>query len=115
MSEDQDRFAPSRLLPVRPNLDQLKHQAKDLLRAIRDGDPSAVEEFKRYHPQGSRLALNADETSALPAYADKMSAKRTQDAGASVKLADAQFVLARSYGSPSWARLGQACKLIDAM
>ncbi|HWN41860.1 MAG TPA: ankyrin repeat domain-containing protein, partial [Thermoanaerobaculia bacterium] len=30
-----------RQFPVRPNLDQLKHQAKDLLRAIRRDDPSA--------------------------------------------------------------------------
>ena len=29
---------PDRHLPVRPNLDQLKHQAKDLLRALRRGD-----------------------------------------------------------------------------
>src|SRR3989442_3209720 len=115
MSEDQDRFTPSRLLPVRPNLDQLKRQAKDLLRAIRDGDPEAIEEFKKYHPKAEWLVTNADETSALPAYADKMSAKRTQDAGASVKLADAQLALARSYGAPSWPRLVQACKLIDAI
>ena len=27
-----------RHFPVRPNLDQLKHQAKDLLRAVRQGD-----------------------------------------------------------------------------
>ena len=30
-----DQNNPTRLLPVRPNLDQLKHQAKDLLRNIR--------------------------------------------------------------------------------
>src|SRR5260370_31778305 len=112
MSEDQDRSVPSRLLPVRPNLDQLKHQAKDLLRAIHRGDPHTIEEFKKYHPKASRLALNADETSALPATADKMSANRTQDARAPIKLADAQLVLARSYGAPSWPRLVQASNLI---
>ena len=31
-----------RHFPVRPNLDQLKHQAKDLLRAVREGDADAV-------------------------------------------------------------------------
>lgn len=36
-----------RHIRVRPNLDQLKHQAKDLLHAIRQGDPDA---------QGDRLA-----------------------------------------------------------
>lgn len=78
-----------RHLPVRPNLDQLKHQAKDLLRAIRKGDPSALAEFNQHHPN-----------SVAP---DK------------AKLADAQLALARSYGAPSWPRLVQACNLIDAI
>jgi len=36
---------PDRRLPVRPNLGQLKHQAKDLLRQIRSADPAPIEEF----------------------------------------------------------------------
>ena len=32
-----------------------------------------------------------------------------------VKLADAQLALARSYQAPSWTRLVQACKLVDAI
>jgi hypothetical protein len=79
----------SRRLPVRPDLEQLKHQAKDLLRAIRAGDPSAIAELERYHP------------------------KKPDPANA--KLADAQLVLARSYEAPSWPRLVQACELIDAI
>jgi hypothetical protein len=78
-----------RYLPVRPNLDQLKRQAKDLLRAIRRGDPSAIEEFNQHHPKPV--------------------------ASYQVKLADAQLALARSYQAPSWQRLVQACKLIDAI
>jgi hypothetical protein len=78
-----------RHLPVRPDLVQLKHQAKDLLRAIRRGDPDAIEEFNHFHPG-----------SVAP-----------QDA----KLADTQLALARSYQAPSWPRLVQACKLIDAI
>jgi hypothetical protein len=78
-----------RRLPLRPNLDQLKHQAKDLLRQFRSGDPAAVDEFRKYHP------ANID-----PAQA---------------KLADAQLVLARSYEAPSWPRLAVACRLINAI
>lgn len=78
-----------RRLPVRPNLEQLKHQAKDLLRRIRNGDPEAIAEFKKHHPE--------------------------QIAASDAKLADAQVVLARSYSAPSWPRLVQACKLIDAI
>ena len=80
---------PDRRLPLRPDLDQLKHQAKELLRALREGDPSAAAEFKKHHPR----------TVAPP----------------KVKLADAQLVLARSYEAPSWPRLVQACSLIDAI
>jgi hypothetical protein len=91
MYDKQDR--PTRHLPVRPNLDQLKHQAKDLLRAIQRGDADAIEEFKTFHPKGELLTEAADE----------------------IKLADAQLALARSYQAPSWQRLVQACKLIDAI
>ncbi len=80
---------PERRLPLRPNLDQLKHQAKDLLRQLHCGDPSAVEEFKKYHPE--------------------------QVEPGTAKLADAQLALARSYSASSWPRLVQACRLIDAI
>jgi hypothetical protein len=82
-----------RRLPLRPNLDQLRNQAKDLLHAIRRGDPSAAAEFKQHHPSGAQLFSNPT----------------------AIKLADAQLSLARSYGAPSWQRLVQACKLIDAI
>jgi hypothetical protein len=78
-----------RRLPVRPNLDQLKHQAKDLLHAIRAGDPDALGDWRQHHPEPGDPA--------------------------DVKLADAQLVLARSYSVPSWPRLVQCCQLIDAI
>ena len=79
----------SRHLPVRPDLDQLRHQAKDLLRELRRGDPLAVAEFTAHHP----AAVDP----------------------ANAKLTDAQLALARSYGNPSWPRLVLACELIDAI
>jgi len=79
----------ARRLPIRPNLDQLKHQAKDLLRAIRAGDASAIAEFHQFHPQPPPPA--------------------------SARLADAQLALARAYQAPSWPRLVIACKLVDAI
>jgi hypothetical protein len=80
---------PHRRLPVTPDLDQLKHQAKDLLRVIHDGDPVALAELKEFHPSPP----NATET----------------------KLADAQLVLARSYYASSWTRLVQAVELVTAI
>jgi len=79
----------SRHLPVRPNLVQLKHQAKELLRAIRRHESSALAELREHHPR---------EINPVDA-----------------RLADAQWVLARSYGLASWPRLVLACRLIDAI
>lgn len=78
-----------RHFPVRPNLDQLKHQTKDLLRALRQGDTAAAGELRKHH--------------------------RKPPEPAAAKLADAQAVLARSYGLPSWPRLVTACRMTDAI
>lgn len=80
---------PDRHLPVRPNLRQLKIQAKELLRAVREPGAWARDLFRKYYPRAIEL-----------------------DA---IKLADAQLVLALSYGVPSWPRLLLACKLTDAI
>jgi len=78
-----------RHFPVRPNLEQLRHQAKDLLHDIRQGDPAAVAEFTKHHPR--------------------------QIEPADARLADVQFALARSYGLPNWPRLVTACRMTDAI
>ena len=81
---------PTRHLPVRPNLDQLKRQAKDLLRRVRSGDAEAFAEINSFQPNRPKQLTE-------------------------IKLADAQFALARSYGAPNWPRLVQCCNLIDAI
>jgi len=82
-----------RHFPVRPNLNQLKHQAKDLLRAIQQNDPTAVAELRKHHPKQGTKAIDP----------------------ASAKLADVQAALARSYGLASWPRLVTACHMTDAI
>jgi ankyrin repeat protein len=69
---------PTRRLPEQPNLEQLRQQAKDLLRAYRAGEAEAVAEVERLdrHPDSANFALN-----------------------------DAQRVLARAYGYESWPKL----------
>ena len=79
----------ARHLPVRPDLEQLRHQAKDLLRAVRRGDPSATNELRVHHPGAPEPAR--------------------------AKLADAQLALARAYGLASWPRLVLACRITDAI
>jgi hypothetical protein len=80
---------PVRHLPVRPSAEQLKHQAKELLRALRRGDRDALADLAEFRVH--RLEP------------------------ASARLADAQFLLARSYQAPDWPRLMRACALSDAI
>ena len=72
----------ARQLPERPNLDQLKRQAKDLLRAARAHDADALARFRT-----------------LPAFAHHSDADLER---ASLGLHDAQSVIAREYGLDSW-------------
>src|SRR5262245_45429504 len=69
-------FMSSRDLPARPNLDHLKHEAKALQKAFEQGDTDAR---RRIHELLGELAA--------------------------IKLSDAQRVIAREYGFPTWARL----------
>jgi hypothetical protein len=75
-----------RQLPSRPNLDQLKHQARDLLNAHKAGDEEALRRIRESHTRLGRLAE-----------ADARSARFT--------LSGAQLVIAREYGFVSWPQL----------
>jgi ankyrin repeat protein len=70
----------SKQLPSRPNLEQLKKQAKALLKDAQASAADAVARLREYHPRGRQL-------------------------GESVTLADAQLVLAREYGFANWTAL----------
>jgi hypothetical protein len=71
-------LTPDREWPYRPDFNQFKRQAKELIKAYRAGDAKAVAEVQRH--------------------------ERTPDPVA-FALHDAQRVLARSYGFPSWPKL----------
>lgn len=71
-------------LPTRPDIDQLKRQAKELLAAYRRGAPEAVERFR----------------DALPAAAG---ADHDAIVALGLRLHDAQSCIAREYGFASWA------------
>ncbi len=73
-------------LPDRPNLDQLKNQAKDLLKGHKARDPDALRRIQANHP---RLGASS---------AHEIQASR-------VTLSGAQLVLAREYGFASWPKL----------
>ncbi|WP_193172975.1 DUF1835 domain-containing protein [Nisaea nitritireducens] len=62
----------------RLNLEQQKKRAKELLKAVRDGDADAVARWQAHHPNG-------------------VASERL--------LADAQLVIARENGFPSWPRM----------
>src|SRR5688572_22486516 len=74
-----------RTLPARPELDQQKKLAKELLAAFRRKDPEAIARVRAELP-------------------DKQA----------VVLADAQFVLAREYGFPSWRELKERVESLES-
>src|SRR4029078_4341608 len=76
---------PQSLSP-RPNLEHLKHQAKDLLKSLKSGAPQALERFRAHHPRYAGIS-ESEIRSRRPA------------------LSDAQLVIAREYGLASWPKL----------
>jgi hypothetical protein len=69
---------PTRRLPDRPDLGQLKRQAKELLAAFLSRDPDAVAEVNRFYHEADAAAF---------------------------ALHDAQLVMARAHGYDSWPKL----------
>src|SRR3954454_5846224 len=76
--------------PLSPNLEQLRKQAKDLLRALRAADPPS---HRRALAAGLRLGT------------DRRSDSRPGSHGGAWQLADALLIIAREHGCPSWPRL----------
>ena len=72
------RHPPTRSLPERPNLPQLKRQAKELLKTFLAGEADAFAEVNAHYHEAD---------------------------ASSFALHDAQLVLARSYGLESWPKL----------
>ena len=78
-------------VPARPNLEQYKKQAKDLVKIFKvfwAGDSEAIERVKKYHPGFAKL----------PDY---------EIASAGLALADAQLVIAREHGFESWPKFAK--------
>jgi ankyrin repeat protein len=78
-------------LPGEPSLAQLRHQARDLQRAVRSGAAEALAEVAERHPAGRPAAA----------------------AAASFPLSAAQFVVARRYDFPSWIRLRRYVEVVE--
>ena len=75
-------------LPQDPDLDRLRNQARELQRAVRGGEPTALVRVSRWHPEPpapNRFPLSA-----------------------------AQLVLAREHGFASWARLRRYVQVVTA-
>ena len=75
-------------LPSNPNLDYLKHEAKDLLKAHAAHSPQTAHLIREFHP---RFSKSSD----------------TEIFAAPFKLSDAQLMVARRHGFASWPRMKQ--------
>jgi hypothetical protein len=79
-------------IPLHPNLEQYKKQAKDLVKARNSGDSEASRRINQFHPRLGKLP-GTERQSAFT-------------------LADAQLVIAREHGFESWPKFA---KHLEAM
>jgi ankyrin repeat protein/ketosteroid isomerase-like protein len=84
---------PPRGLPGNANLEQLKKGAKSFQRAVRAGDPGAAQIVNEFHPRLGEAQPGSPELNAFT---------RT----------DAQVVIARQFGFPSWPKLKAHLELV---
>jgi ankyrin repeat protein len=98
-------------LPPRPNLEHYKKRAKDLLKASRSPDPTALRTwFANWITSLARLS-DLTITPALPVrigrWTDQLEEFARQELSATPALTTAQFVLARAHGFESWPKLAK--------
>src|ERR1700710_3092685 len=79
-------------LPERPNLEQLKKQAKNLQRAVRSGDRAAFALVTQHHPDSAAALSSAEK----------------------FPLDSALLILARRHGFASWPRLREHLRTLPA-
>lgn len=81
-------------LPGNANLEQLKNGSKSFQRAVRSGDAGAADVVNEFHP---RLVAARPGSPELAGF----------------KLADAQLVIARRFGFPSWPKLKAHLEIVE--
>ena len=79
---------PVQSLPSNPSFENLRKQAKSLLKAVHNGEPNALARVREFHPKSDEAFIN-------------------------FTLSAAQLVTARSYAFPSWSRLKQHLEVLD--
>jgi ankyrin repeat protein len=77
-------------LPARPNLEQYRKQAKDLVKAFKSADADAIRRIQTSHRSASK------------------------EAPAEIALADAQYVIAREHGFASWPKFADHIKALTS-
>lgn len=100
MTDSSRSPQPARLLPPQPHLGYYRKQAKALLKAFRAGDPAAVQRFRTHltRVQGASQAPVPTDPAAS-ASPGGLAARERAYRGT---LSEAQFVMAREHGFPSW-------------
>jgi hypothetical protein len=101
-------------LPLRPNLEQYKKQAKDFVKACRSKDSDAIHDWARRWVEALAMLADLKIPPGLPVRLDRWVEEITNFARrhlgrsgseeTTCSLTDAQFVIARSHGFESWPR-----------
>jgi ankyrin repeat protein len=119
-SIEKEAAVPSRRLPDKPSFEHLRNQAKALRRQVLEGNSAALALIHEFHPRLASSSVDVSPSTDVSPSNDvsprlPLSLARERGSGGegSFALADAQFVIARQYGFPSWRRLRQHVELIE--
>jgi hypothetical protein len=108
-------------LPPRPNLEQYKRLAKDLVRACKSGDPEAIGIWSSKWVETLVRLASLTITTQLPVQIERWvdqiegfaHTKLSNSESARCALADAQFVIARSHGFESWPKFAKHIEAVS--
>jgi ankyrin repeat protein len=93
----------TKALPPRPNLEQYKKQAKDLVKAFKSHDSDVVNRLRRHHP---RLRGRPDTN-------DRNNVTEDEIRGVKFSLADAQLIIAREHQFESWPKFAKEVEALN--
>lgn len=102
-------------LPLRPNLERYKKLAKDLIKACKSGRPDAIDDWADKWVTALAKHSGVVFTRELPVATQRWTNQVAEFAGTKLlkskdgqcRLADAQFVIARSHGFENWPKFSK--------
>src|SRR5688500_14708221 len=102
-------------LPPRPDLEQYRRRAKDLVKAHKSGDSGALRAWATHWIETlASLHEWRESRKAIARYVERLEQFARDTLARGARLSSAQFVIARAHGFESWSRLANHLEALAA-